>query len=326
MQSTWEGDSVGQMMDVARGQQTPLARRHFVSLTVVVVCLVGAVLLGAVCQGDAQLLSRQTNGRWSCRHVHNNKEILSGSYPNLDYAPIVSPQNADVCGDRYTPNVDCKYEVFGPDKTFIYVEFLSLDLDSDCSKDSLSVIGKRKSRKLCGSKNSRTLDTFVIDDNVASVTFQSNLEYACRGFSGFMVVFTPGESFFSRRRKRKVRSQPELRSEAVKVIGDGKLHAMRHQTEKVYTKGTCDICTMTQVSQCKCAAPFFDNFQNKKKQKDESMTLLLGSSDTVKHNYILYSKLSRTRASHPSQSRTRSSRRTSRPSSGTRRTSRTSRP
>ena len=145
----------------------------------------------------------QTSGEWSCMHMKTKKAVLRGSYPRLDFAPIVSPQNKDVCGDRYTPDVECKYTVHGPEKTFVYLEFLTLDLDKDCSQDSLQVRSKKKQKRFCGSRvGKRSSPKFlVLEHNRAEVVFKSNYDYACRGFSGFMVVFTPGSGFLDNLRK-----------------------------------------------------------------------------------------------------------------------------
>lgn len=134
--------------------------------------------------------------------MKTGKVLLQGSFPQLDYAPLVSPQNKDVCGDRYTPNVECSYQVQGPENAYVYVEFLSLDLDKDCSQDNLAVFGKQKKKTICGStrgKSTKQQTTFVVEDNTALVTFQSNFDYACQGFSGFMTVFIPS----TKTRKRK---------------------------------------------------------------------------------------------------------------------------
>eukprot|EP00117_Sycon_ciliatum_P050599 scpid91995/ scgid35698/ len=170
-------------------------------------CISWILLLAAMCICNCAVqVSGRSFGDWMCSA--SGRWITKGNFKDSSYAPFSSPQvktGSSACRNRYFPNMKCTFRFLAPAKHLIYVEFASVSLDGRCNEDYIDIDMRHGVRRVCG-KPRLTYD--ITDGGEMTVTFRSNRQNQCAGFTGYFTAFLDD----SAGRKRRSLSQEVLLS------------------------------------------------------------------------------------------------------------------
>ena len=145
-------------------------------------------------------------GSWWCTQRQltpggfQNTLVKAGSFNDNGFAPFLTPDDSSCLAKtrrRYMSNVHCEFEFHAPTGNYIYLEFVHFRLDFDCDSDFvlLEATGSvppgqiPERRHFCGRLPKRS-GSVIASDRVR-LTFKSDGNYSCRGFSGFFHAHNP---------------------------------------------------------------------------------------------------------------------------------------
>ncbi|XP_065175333.1 uncharacterized protein LOC135805248 [Sycon ciliatum] len=130
------------------------------------------------------------HGTYLCVDSVTNNTLVTGIFPNYDFAPFESPSEPNAFGLNYYNNVKCTFDLQVPTGLYIYIEFTKLVLDSSCSGDYIRLLlNPNAERTICGQPGGFIYD--IYESNTAHVEFKTDEAVTNSGFSGYFSAYDP---------------------------------------------------------------------------------------------------------------------------------------